>query len=227
MDLEKRLAALDHICDIYGEFAATLDLACKKTCAHCCTSNLTLTTLEGHKIFSSLPSASKAELITKVQTKLDPNRFRPDLTTNQLAELCAGRDEPPDETDTIAAKVCFLLTDSQCSIYELRPFGCRCLVSRNNCGETGYAQIDEFVLSVNTVFLQTLEHVDAGGCTGNLLDVLRVLSSTDNWADYENGTLNCENTGLLSNHPLTVLMIPPEHHQRMEPILQKLRQIKI
>jgi hypothetical protein len=227
MDLENRLTALGRIYDIYNEFAATLHLACKKTCAHCCTNNVTLTTLEGYHIFSSLPAASKANLITIVQKKSDPNRFRPDLTTNQLAELCAGGFEPPDETDATADEVCFLLADSLCSIYELRPFGCRCLVSLKNCGETGYAQIDEFVLSVNTVFLQTLEHVDAGGCTGNLVDVLKVISSVDNWAAYENGTLNCETSGLISNHPLTALMIPPEHRTRMEPILQKLRLINL
>jgi hypothetical protein len=227
LDLENRLAALGLIYDIYDDFAETLDLACKKTCAHCCTSNVTLTTLEGYKILSSLPSASKADLITEVQTKLDPDRFRPDHTTNQLAELCAGGVEPPDETDATANQVCFLLADSLCSIYELRPFGCCCLVSRNNCGETGYAEIDEFVLSVNTVFLQTIEHVDANECVGNLVDVMRIISSVDNWAAYENGSLNCKKTELLSNHPLKVLMIPPAHRPKMEPILQKLRQIKL
>jgi hypothetical protein len=227
MDLNNRLAALGRIYDIYNEFAATLDLACKKTCAHCCTSHVTLTTLEGYKIISGLPSDSIADLITELQTKLDPNRFRPDLTTNQLADLCVGGVEPPDETDATAGKVCFMLVDSLCSIYELRPFGCRCLVSRSNCGETGYAEIDEFVLSVNTVFLQTIEHADANGCTGNLVDVLKVLSSAHNWAAYENGTLNCETTGLISNHPLKVLMIPPEHRTRMEPILNSLREIRV
>ena len=226
MDLENRLAALGHIYDIYDEFAATLDLACNKTCAHCCTSHVTLTTLEGYKIFNCLPSDSKAGLITEVKTKLDPNRFRPDLTTNQLAEFCAKGVEPPDQTDATASQVCFQLADSLCSIYELRPFGCRCLVSRNNCGETGYAEIDEFVLSVNTVFLQTIEHVDANGCTGNLVDVLKVLSSADYLDAYENKTLNCENTALISNHPLTALMIPPEHRHRMDPILNSLRELR-
>jgi hypothetical protein len=172
MELEIKLAALGRIYDIYDDFAAALELACKKTCAHCCTCNVTLTTLEGYNIFSSLPAASKANLISKVQTKLDPGRFRPDFTTNQLAELCAGGFEPPDETDATAGEGCFLLADRLCSIYESRPFGCRCLVSRNNCGETGYAEIDEFVLSVNTVFLQTLEHVDVNGCTRSIIGLL-------------------------------------------------------
>jgi hypothetical protein len=78
-----------------------------------------------------------------------------------------------------------------------------------------------------SVFLQTIEHVDVNGCTGNLMDVLDVMSSEDNQWAYKNNALNCQNAGLISNHPLKVLMIPPEHRLRMEPILQALRQIKL
>ena len=123
MDIENRLAALGHIYDIFDEFTATLDLVCKKTCAHCCSANVTLTTLEGYKIISSLHTALKADLITTVQTKLDPNRFQPEITTNQLAEFCASGVEPPDEMASSGGSACFLLADNLCSIYELRPFG--------------------------------------------------------------------------------------------------------
>jgi len=85
----------------------------------------------------------------------------------------------------------------------------RCLVSRNNCGDKGYAEIDDFVLSVNTVFLQTIEHLDIHGCADNLTDVLDFMLAEDNWAEYDTATLGCTKTGLISNHPLTVLMIPP------------------
>ena len=43
-----------------------------------------------------------------------------------------------------------------------------------NCGETGSADIDDFTASVNTVFLQVIEHLDAEGCSGNLIDVLQI-----------------------------------------------------
>jgi hypothetical protein len=86
--------------------------------------------------------------------------------------------------------------------------------------------VDDFVISVNTVILQTIEHTDVQGCTGNLVDVLGVLSSADNQAAYRDNALSCQKAGLIPNHPLTVLMIPPQHRSRMEPILQKLRQLK-
>jgi hypothetical protein len=108
----------------------------------------------------------------------------------------------------------------------LRPFGCRCLVSRHNCGEKGYAEVDDFVISVNTVILQTIEHADVQGCTGNLVDVLSLLSSEDNQKSYRSNELTCKKSGLIPNYPLSVLMIPPEHRTRMQPILKALREIR-
>ena len=54
MMLEKKIAALDRIYAAYDRFCAAQDVACKKYCAHCCTSNVTLTTLEGYKIVDHL-----------------------------------------------------------------------------------------------------------------------------------------------------------------------------
>ena len=227
MAIEKRLSALDKIYGIYDEFAATLDLACQKKCAHCCTPHVTLTTLEGYKLLCQLPLALKADLLDIIRTQGDASRFRPKKSTNQLAQLCAQGISPPDTPPASTDRTCSLLSDRLCSAYELRPFGCRCLVSHYNCGNKGYAEIDDFVLSVNTVFLQTIEHLDINGCTGNLTDVLETLLAEDNWAKYDTATLSCTKTGLISNHPLTVLMIPPEHRAQIQPVLEKLRQIKL
>ncbi len=227
MNLTKRLSALDHIYNIYDEFSAGLDLACRKTCAHCCTTHVTLTTLESYKISNQLTLALKTDLLNLIQTHRDTYRFRPEMTTNQLADLCAKGFNLPQKSETIPGKACPLLTDRLCAIYALRPFGCRCLVSRFNCGRTGYAEIDDFVLSVNTVFLQIIEHLDVRGCSGNLTDVLEALLTEDHRWAYEEGTLDCNTAGLIANHPLTTLMIPPEHRVRLDPILQKLRQIKV
>ena len=74
--------------------------------------------------------------------------------------------------------------------------------------------------------LQTIEHLDADGCSGNLLDVLKVMSGEDNRQAFQQGKLNCESSQLIVNQPLKVLMIPPEHRSRMAPILQSLREIR-
>jgi len=65
--LEKKIVALDRIYAAYDRFCATLDVACKKYCAQCCTSNVTLTTLEGHKILDHLIAAGKLNIIDELK----------------------------------------------------------------------------------------------------------------------------------------------------------------
>jgi Fe-S-cluster containining protein len=226
MELNNKLAALDQIYRIYDNFVSGLQLACKKYCAHCCTTAVTLTTLEGYKIIQQLESEDKAGWIEKIEQAAQKPHFQLKITTNQLASMCVEGIDPPAE-EIVEWNPCPFLTDNQCPIYAVRPYGCRCLVSRHDCGIEGYAKIDDFVLSVNTVFLQIIENLDADGCTGNLIDVLRTMAPEENRNHYENNRLKCANAGLISNQPLKVLMIPPEHRTKMEPILKLLQEIRI
>ena len=225
MNLSGKLAALAKIYEIYDGFTASLDLACRKNCAHCCTTSVILTTVEGYKIFKTLESAGETQWIEKIRQASAHKRFQPKFTTNQIANLCAEGIEPPAEEST-AWNACPFLTNRQCPLYRVRPFGCRCLVSRSDCGEKGYADMDDFVLSVNTLFLQAIEHLDAKGCSGNLIDVLEVMASKKNRQAYENNTLKCGAAGLIANQSLKILMIPPEHREKMEPLLKSLREVR-
>lgn len=227
MSLAKRLEALNQVYQIYDDYSAALDLACEANCAHCCTANVTMTTLEACKIMDGITASGKQALSTRLNSIEEIPRFKPLLTTNRMAELCAADAKLPAEDTAEQRQDCALLDNDLCTIYDLRPFGCRCFVSRQNCGELGYADIDDFTASVNTVFLQVIEHLDAEGCSGNLLDVLLVMATNDNRRAYENGKLNCEANGLIVNWELKVLMIPPEHREKIEPILQQLRHINL
>jgi Fe-S-cluster containining protein len=226
MELSKKLAALEKIYGIYDTFAASLDLACRKYCTHCCTTSVTLTTVEAYKIIMDLESNTKVDWVEKIQQAAAQMHFKPKITTNQLANLCAQGLEPPEE-ESSEWNPCPFLTNDLCTIYAVRPFGCRCLLSRHDCGTEGYADMDDYVLSVNTVFLQSIEHMDDNGCAGNLLDVLEVIASEENRQAYENKTLGCSAVGLIANQPLNILMIPPEHRTKMEPILRSLQEIHI
>jgi Fe-S-cluster containining protein len=222
-----KLKALDRIYAEYDRFSNSLDMACKKYCAHCCTSNVTLTTLEGYKIVDHLTAAGKLDIIDELVIGAATTRYQPQISTNRLAELYAAEAKVPEEEMADQWQECSLLEKNACAIYDLRPFGCRCFISRKNCAETGFADTDEFTASVNTVFLQTIEHLDADGCSGNLIDVLQVMASGDNRQAYAENCLKCEANGLIVNWSLKVLMIPPEHRTKMEPILQGLRNIKL
>lgn len=226
MDLNNKLAALDQIYQIYDNFASGLELACRKHCAHCCTTSVTLTTAEGYKIVKKWESEGNGQWIKKIETAATQPHFQLKITTNQMANMCAEGIEPPVEENT-GWNTCPFLTDDLCPLYAVRPFGCRCLVSRQDCGKEGVADIDDFVLSVNTVFLQAIEHLDMSGCTGNLLDVLGVMAAKENRQAYADGKLKCPPAGLIANQPLKILMIPPEHRTKMEPILNLLRGVRI
>ena len=225
MTIIKTIAALDQIYQIYDNFTSGLDLACRKHCAHCCTTGVTLTTVEGYNIADNLASEGNTQWIEKISQASKKPHFKLKITTNQLANMCAEGKEPPVEENS-GWNPCPFLTDDLCPLYTARPFGCRCLVSRHDCGKEGYAEIDDFVISVNTLFLQTIEHMDTGGCTGNLLDMLTVMAVNENRKAYAEGQLNCR-AGLIANQPLKVLMIPPEYRTRMEPILKPLQEIRI
>ena len=97
MDIASKLKILNQIYAIYDKFAASLDLACKKYCDHCCTSGVTLTTLEGYKIIDRLTSDLTGDVIQhRVASEI--KRLRPQTTTNRLAQLCAKGVDPPEET---------------------------------------------------------------------------------------------------------------------------------
>ena len=227
MDIHAKLAVLKRIYDIYDDFIGDREIACEKRCARCCTGNVTLTTLEGYAIAAHLLPGGKADLLEKLKKGLTDSRFRPKLTTNRLAELCAeGEDFKEDDADP-SGTACPLLNSDECPVYAVRPFICRCMVSTTDCRKTGYADVDPFVVSVNTLFLQTIEHVDSAGFSGNLCDVLLFLAPEDNRRRYGENTLGVSGTELVSNHPMKILMIPPEHRERMTPILRALRDIRV
>ena len=81
MDITSKLKILDEIYAIYEKFSASLDLACKKYCDHCCTSGVTLTTLEGYKIIERLSADTGTDIIQKIQSASQINRFRPQISS--------------------------------------------------------------------------------------------------------------------------------------------------
>lgn len=177
MPLKARLHALGQIYQVYDEFIQTQDLVCQKHCAWCCTCDVTLTTLEGLMIVNHLKASEKLDLLRVLRQKAHPHRLLPEITTNHMALLCA-RGEDFDETERhLSSAACPLLDENTCPIYNVRPFGCRSLVSHQPCENNGYATTSDYILSVNTLFMQAIEHLDSGGRFGNLTDILIVLGA--------------------------------------------------
>ena len=224
-NIPDRDAFLDRAYALYETFAKSLDVACKPGCSHCCTRDVTVTTLEAYRVFKALEENGNLALIRKVLAD-DQRRFQPVITTNQLAELCASDGETPPEDPPVSQNPCPLLDHGLCSIYAHRPFGCRCFVSASNCGENQFADVDPFVLTVNTIFMQFIEHMDTPGLFGNFSDVLGFLDSEPHRKTYESGCISKLPQGMVFNRPIPVLMIPPEDRDRIRPLLAGLQNLR-
>lgn len=227
MDLKAKLAILERMVDIYDEFIDQFDLACQKFCAHCCTANVTMTTLEGYRIIAHLEQSGGAHCLAEIARQPHPARFVPRVSINRMADICARDDDPPEEHLDPEAGPCPVLADDTCPLYPVRPFGCRCMVSARNCGANGFADMDPLILTVNDLLLQHIEHIDAQGYTGNFADVMQFLDSEHNRQNYAAGRLGPAPEGLVANQPLFVLMIPPEHRERIRPLLTRMRGIQV
>ncbi len=227
MDMETKLALLDEIYKLHDDFMGMNDMVCKKGCATCCTRNVTLTTLEATRIATALSSDVFSGCLAKINEKEDLKRMQPSVTTNEFADLIiAGGDVPEDESDPQWGP-CPVLESAECPIYEVRPLGCRALVSKQDCGESGFADMDDFVMTVNNVFNQYIEHIDGDGFTGNFTDMMRFVADSDNLKAYREGSLGDPEPPLIKNHPMKILMVPPEYHGKIGPILESLQNIKV
>ncbi len=219
---DRREAMLDHIYRVYEKLAVSENSSCKRGCSQCCTCNVTLTGMEAVRITEYLVAEGRTELIAGLGAASGRKRFQPRFTTNQMADFfMRGEDVPEEEIDP-AWGVCPLLENDECTVYPVRPFGCRCMVSAVNCRETGYADMTEFTATINMVFLQYIEHVDAGGYFGNLTDMLLYLLENGNLENCREGIQGNRPEKLIVSQPLHFLMVPPEFREKIRPIVQAL-----
>ena len=138
------------------------------------------------------------------------------------------KDVAQEENDP-AWGTCPMLENGICTIYPVRPLGCRVMMSETPCGQTGAADMPELALTITTVFMQFVEHLDEGGVYGSFLDLLESGLNQGKSVGldsniYKNSTLyNKEKvSGPAKNEKIPVLMIPPEHRSSLSPIVKAL-----
>lgn len=225
MNISEKQSRLEKLYALFEESAAEMPSACREQCADCCTRNVTVASLEGMWILDRLNADGVSRLYARTAGAGGLDRFRPVITTNALAEHTMSGEDPPEEDCRPEWTPCALLEERLCTIYGLRPFSCRCMNSKTRCGEIGAADMDEYLITLSTVFQQVIEHLDVPGFTGNFLDVMTALKEEEHRSLYRAGMLRGEAVGLLSNRPLTMLMVPPEHRARIQPVVESIQQI--
>lgn len=223
-DKRKAFSQLKAMYNLFDEVADQAELVCQQGCASCCTCNVTLTSLEARYLLNELGQEELGNLRSRIENNFPHKRYIPAITFNTFARLCMEGKDIPDEENDPSWGQCPLLHKNLCTIYEIRPFGCRALLSSVNCKDQGYAEVPPFILTLTNLFMQYVEHLDQKGYFGNFSDMIKFLLSDESYS----GTANhlCPNKHpFVYNEPAKVLMVPPEHREKAKPVVEELSSI--
>lgn len=212
MDSKKELLAC--IYAVYSDWVERFPLACQKGCAACCTQSVTMTNLEGEMILDFLKVRGGDNRLTEQLAQRTTGNNGAAITTNQYARACLDHQDIGGEgLGGWNFTPCIFLRENACSIYEVRPFGCRSFGSLERCSDKSGAEIAPIHLTVNTVFTQIVEHLCSnGGYWGNMADILENL--------IDNKSPDLKNR-LLSAQPIPGFLLEP-YEEKLVHVLLKL-----
>lgn len=205
------------------------DLVCKKGCATCCTQNVLITAVEGELIHRFIREQGKQKWFASKFQKKSQTR-RPEITTNGFAASCLdGKDIEPDSYGN--SEPCPFLEQECCTIYEVRPFSCRCFASTVVCRPDVPALIGETYLSASTAVMQIIEHLGQGEFLGNMLDVLLALCDLpENRKCFELLPASMSDQGLanvVKALPLPGFLLLEEEMEKISPLLEAIFTSKV
>ena len=172
--------------------------------------------LEGELIFDYIKS-EKPKLLETLQT-LPSSDLNP-ITTNQFAAACLQEKIHEEVGESWNMTPCVFLENNHCTIYPVRSFMCRSLGSRVPCDEKGEAEMDPLFLTLNTLILQCIEHLDQGRPWGNMYTILSMISEDQKKSGHQ------KEKNIRISHPIPGFLIPPEEFDQVEEQLNTLLQI--
>lgn len=226
-----KLELLDIIYDSFAEWSDGEEQACTEKCAACCTRNVTITGLEGEKILNYIVDNGLEEQFGEILSAR-PDHPIPLQTTNQFAEDCFQGKEPAHPAPSSTAPCPFLSTKNLCTIYPVRPFSCRCFISRQQCSPPRPAVVPEYHLSCSTVVSQLIEHLGQFEYWGNMLDVLPAMLDISAYKSIaeridSKSLLHAARENTLTARPLPGFLLPPEDSDRITPLLEAIFRQKV
>jgi hypothetical protein len=221
--LHDKRALLFVLYEVYEEIAAEFPAACRKECLTCCTHNVLSCTLEVDLILEFLRDRGRQDLVHRMLTPGTGPRMRPALSINELAGYCLRREEPPLDAPDFDSLPCPLREPEGCPIYPVRPFSCRALWSSRLCTDGGSAIVHPFLVTLGGMFEQMIEHVDAGGLCGNMLDLAAQLGQEEQRSAYRAGDAVTSAAFLTETHPNPGFLVAPGHRKEAAGVMDRLR----
>jgi Fe-S-cluster containining protein len=212
-----RLQRLDTLYHYYDAMVTKLQVSCAAGCAACCTRNVWMTRIEAFWLLSALPEETAGLVCSLLIETQSAHRSIPTESINNSLSNDEGPGQGGQETTFVTYNdPCpLLLADDRCSIYDARPFACRCMLSASACAGRGFAEQPQWLIWMNTIFLQAIEHLDHGGFTGNLIDVVPRVC----------GQRCAASLPVVANSPIRYWAVPPAYRQRLTPVVQRLWEI--
>ena len=134
-----------------------------------------MTSLEGDSIIEFFRKKGQEKELQKLLAATEAATNDRPITTNQFARICLEQKEfTEEEQGAWNFEPCIFLEENVCTIYEVRPFGCRSFGSQVKCAAGRAAQVTPLFVTVNTVLMQIIEHLDSnGGHWGYMVDILK------------------------------------------------------
>lgn len=209
------IAKLEELYLLYEGATKDFSVKCHDKCPTCCTSNVVVTSYEIAFIVKTLSPGEIKAVKNCLASNFPEHRYAPGMTTNGFARNCLEHEAQAPEEENSPGGRCPLLSGGQCTIYRARPFGCRNMMSEIDCKDSGYARIPPLALTINTIFLQYIEHLDCNGVTGNFADMLWHFLGMP---EKQGG----RGSRLINNHRIPVLMVPPEHRSQVSELVGNL-----
>jgi Fe-S-cluster containining protein len=210
------------IYEIFEQWNNELDIVCRRGCSSCCTQNVCITALEGESILRFTLAEGKSLWLAE---KLASPKFHqvPKMTTNDFASACIEAREV-DPADCYNLSVCPFLENNLCSIYPVRPFGCRLFVSTKTCSSLHSAQVSDHYFEASTAVTQLIEHLGQKEYWGNMLDVIPALLDISEFreiADHLNPSDIIQGRSrTLTARPLPGFLLSEEYADKVTPLLQ-------
>lgn len=194
--------------DTFAQWADTFAFVCRKGCATCCTRSVTMTSLEGDGIIAFLAETGRLSELAAPAFQPTQSRTVPRTTNAFVAAHLRG--EAVEEADSWDLRPCPFLKEDSCSIYPVRPFGCRLFASQDPCAASGAAEMPPGYLAGATVLLQYIEHLDNNGRWGTMVELLAGLNAGQ-----------AERYGE-PTAPIPGFLIAPDERALVEPLLHDL-----
>lgn len=214
VDVDHKKQLLHAVYDVYSSWVERFPLACKKGCAACCTQSVTMTSMEGEMILDVVIKEGRKKWLLEKLAQVRPGKCKAGMTMNHFARACLNHQEVcGDNWGSWDFTPCVFLVENICSIYEVRPFGCRSFGSSVKCEAGRNAEMAPIHLAVNTVFTQVVEHVNSnGGYWGTMNDILHSLVDSNN----PDGIMH-----LLPAEPIPGFLLEPHEKQTVKILLKQ------